>query len=132
MPLTAEDRLEIMELAARYSFALDRRLGEEWADCFTADGVMVSGNGNRVEGRAGFIEHARKSKAAGRQVRHWGCNHIIDGDGDKARLRMYLMAVDIGSGIQPYVMGDYDDELVRENGRWKFKLRRVNFAAGGI
>jgi len=132
MPLTTADRLEIMELAARYATALDARNGEEWADCFTDDGVMISGNGNRVEGRAGFLAHARKSKAAGRQVRHWGCNHIIEGDGDRARLRMYLMAVDIGDGIAPYVMGDYDDELVKVGRRWKFKLRRVNFAAGGI
>lgn len=132
MPLTTQDKLDIMELAARYAFTIDQRMAEEWADCFTEDGEMLSGNGQRVAGRAAFLEHMRKSKAAGKQVRHWGCNHIVEGDGDTARLRMYLMAVDISDGIRPYVIGDYDDTVVRVNGKWKFKVRRINFAAGGI
>ena len=132
MPLTTQDKLDIMELAARYSFTIDQRMAEEWADCFTEDGEMLSGNGRRVAGRAAFLEHMRKAKEAGKQVRHWGCNHIVEGDGDTARLRMYLMAVDISDGIRPYVIGDYDDTVVRVNGKWKFKVRRINFAAGGI
>jgi hypothetical protein len=132
VPLTTQDRLEIMELAARYAYTIDRRMGEEWADCFTEDGEMISGNGNRVAGRAAFIEHMRKARESGKQVRHWGCNHIIEGDGQTARLRMYLMAVDIGNGIAPYVMGNYDDVLIKINGKWKFRTRRIHFAAGGI
>ena len=132
MPLSTQDKLEIIELAARYSMTIDQRMGEEWADCFAEDGLLISGNGNRGEGRAAFIEHMRKAKASGKQVRHWGCNHIVEGEGDTARLRMYLMAVDIGNGIAPYVMGDYDDTVVKVNGKWKFKVRRVNFSAGGI
>lgn len=140
MALSTQDRLEILELASRYAHAIDRRAAEEWADCFTDDGVMMSGNGNRVEGRAAFIEHMRKAKASGKQVRHWGCNHIIEGEGDLARLRMYLMAVDVGPNAStdagpnliPYVMGHYDDTVVRVNGRWKFKQRRITFDAGGI
>lgn len=132
MALSTQDKLEIMELAARYAFTIDRRMAEEWADCFTDDGLMISGNGNRVEGRAAFLEHMRKARESGKKVRHWGCNHIIEGDGDTARLQMYLMAVDISDGIKPYVMGEYDDTVVKVNGRWKFKVRRITFAAGGI
>ena len=88
MALTTQDKLDIMELAARYAFTIDRRMAEEWADCFTDDGLMISGNGNRVEGRAAFLEHMRKARESGKKVRHWGCNHIIEGDGDTARLRM--------------------------------------------
>lgn len=132
MALSTQDKLDIMELAARYAFTIDRRMAEEWADCFTEDGLMISGNGNRVEGRAAFIEHMRKARESGKKVRHWGCNHIVEGDGDTARLRMYLMAVDISNGITPYVMGEYDDTVVRVNGQWKFKVRRITFAAGGI
>lgn len=78
MPLSTRDRLHIMELAARYSFAIDHRMGVEWAGCFTDDGVMISGNSNRVEGRAAFLEHMRKAREGGRQVRPGVVQRILD------------------------------------------------------
>ena len=130
MPLSTQDKLEIIELAARYSMTIDQRMGEEWADCFAEDGLLISGNGNRVEGRAAFIEHMRKAKASGKQVRHWGCNHIVEGEGDTARLRMYVLSVAIHDGIVPRVMGEYDDTLVKQDGQWTFKTRSITFCAG--
>ena len=38
MPLTAGDRMEMIELVARYNHAIDSRDAEAWADTFTEDG----------------------------------------------------------------------------------------------
>lgn len=131
MPLTALDRLEILELAARYNHAVDHRRAEEWADVFTEDGVLYAGDQVRAQGRAGFIALVERRIEEGRQVRHWISNAVIDGDGAQARLRLYFKAYDITDALEaPYAMGEYDDELVKVNGRWKFKVRRILFTAG--
>jgi uncharacterized protein (TIGR02246 family) len=132
MALTAADVLEIMELAARYNWAIDHRNAEEWADVFTEDGKFVAYGQTRCEGRAQMLAYIEKARAAGHKSRHWICNSIIEEGGapDTARLRLYVMAINISDGIQPYIMGDYDDTLVKVNGKWKFKLRNVNLCAG--
>ena len=132
MPLSAADRLEILELAARYNHAIDHRRGEEWADVFTADGQLITDGTVRAAGREGLLEHIRRAQASGQKVRHWICNAVIDGDGDLAHLMMYVLAYVFTDGnITPTIMGQYDDDLVREGGRWKFRTRRVTACAGG-
>ncbi len=49
---------------------------------------------------------------------------------DLVRLKLYIMALDIAEGIRPYIMGEYDDTLVRVDGRWKFRERNVTLCAG--
>ena len=132
MPISPADELEIMELAARYNWAIDHRQAEEWADVFTEDGRFEAYGQTRAEGRAQLVAYIRKAAAAGHKSRHWISNAIIEegNAGDTARLRLYVMALDISEGIRPYIMGDYDDALVKVNGRWKFKRRSVNLCAG--
>ena len=130
MPLTAADKLEIMELGSRYNHAIDHRRAEEWADVFTADGKFESYGELRAQGREQLVAYIDKAAAAGHKSRHWTSNAIIEGDGDTARLKLYVMAIDISEGIRPYIMGEYDDTLVKVNGLWKFKVRRVTLCAG--
>jgi len=133
MPLTTDDKLEIMELTARYNFAIDNRLAEEWADVFTDDGALWSDGNLRAAGRADLEEYMRVSARGGQQIRHFTSNTIIEGQGKNATLRMYVMTWNInGGGMVPYVMGSYDDTLVKVNGQWKFKLRRVTPHAGKV
>jgi len=130
VPLTPADKLEIMELVSRYNWAIDHNNAEEWADVFTADGRFLAYGEVRGEGRDNLLAYIRKSAAAGNKKRHWTSNAIIEGDGDRARLKLYIMALDISAGIRPYIMGEYDDTLVRVDGRWKFKERNVTLCAG--
>ena len=130
MPLTAADRLEIMELVARYNWAIDHGNAEEWADVFTDDGKFVGYGELRAQGREALRAYIEKSKAAGHKKRHWTSGAIIEGDGNNARLQLYIMAIDISEGIRPYIMGEYDDTLVKVNGAWKFKVRNVTLCAG--
>ncbi len=130
MPLTPADRIEIMELASRYNHAIDHRRAEEWADVFTDDGKFVAYGEVRAQGREQLVAYIHKAAAAGHKSRHWTSNAVIGGDGDNAQLKLYVMAIDISEGIHPYIMGEYDDALVKVGGRWKFKVRNVTLCAG--
>ncbi len=132
MPLSVADKVEIMELTSRYNHAIDHQRAEEWADLFTEDGVFKVGDSVRAEGRAQFVAYVQEAKADGVCTRHWTSNAVIEGEGEIARLRLYVKAYNLAGGTlgAPYVMGEYDDTGVKVNGRWKFKLRHVRFAAG--
>ncbi len=128
--LTSEDKVEILELAARYCHAVDHLDAAAYADVFTEDGELYSDGKLRARGRQQFIQNIADAKAKGLNRRHWTCNPVIDGDGDQARLRLYVMSVEYTRSLTPYFMGEYDDSLVKVHGRWKFKVRRVTGTAG--
>ena len=130
MPHSVEDKLAINELVAKYNMAMDHVQAAEWADTFTDDGDLVIDGKSIAKGRAALtamVEGAAKGVYRGR---HWVCNSIIDGEGNTARLRMYVLSFAINDGIVPRVMGEYDDTLVKANGQWKFKTRNITFCAG--
>ena len=52
MALTAEDKLEIMELVARYNHAQDQDDYDGWVDTFTEDGVFESPRSGTRGGRS--------------------------------------------------------------------------------
>ena len=130
MPLSLEEKQAITELTARYNFTIDHHEAEAWADTFVDDGELSVDGKTQCKGRQGRIDFVNKAKSSGYKSRHWVCNMLIEGDGDTARLRMYVMAIAIINGIDPYVMGEYDDALIKVNGQWKFKVRNVSFCAG--
>jgi len=52
-------------------------------------------------------------------------------DGDHAVMRSYTSEVAVmqdGTQIEP--RGEYEDECIRENGEWKFSLRRFRVLHG--
>jgi hypothetical protein len=128
MPLSAEDRLEIYELYARYCIAVDALDGPAWADCFTPDGVMVPctgvDRGRIVSGRAQLEAHGAKPDRE-RRCRHWTANISLVEREDSVAGTCYGMRVDI-SGAHAEVVSSvvYHDELVRHDGRWLFRSRR--------
>ena len=130
MPLSLEDKQAITELTARYNHAIDHKLAEEWADTFIESGSLRSDGRMLCQGRHARIDFVKKAEAAGLKSRHWVCNLLIDGEGDRARLRMYVLSIAFVNGIDPYTMGEYDDTLVKVNGQWKFETRTITHCAG--
>ena len=52
------EKLKINDLLAEYTLSIDRRDAEGWANCFTEDGLL--GTGDRfIRGRAKLREYAR-------------------------------------------------------------------------
>ena len=121
MPLSSEDRLEIMDLAARYNHAIDFGDAGAWAATFTADGTFEM-PGRSLSGAAELEAFAKQAQAG---TRHWTNNLLIEGDGDHATLRCYLCLQKNGSG-EPLTTGLYTDELRKVDGRWRFAVRKVS------
>lgn len=131
MPLNIQEKFDILELVARYNFAIDHRRAEDWADTFTDDGIFQIDKVVRAQGREALIALVHKRIAEGASVRHWTNNAIIDVDGDQASLRMYLAVYDITHGLgAPFLLAENNDRLVKINGQWKFKVRDVTVMAG--
>ena len=123
MALSAEDKIAIMELAARYNQAIDSGDGEGWAATFAEDGVFEFAQGE-VTGRAQLVQYVEDGaeRRQERSTRHWNNNMVIEGDGDAATLSCYLHLM---SGAELAATGTYDDTLKKVDGVWKFARRRV-------
>jgi hypothetical protein len=135
MPISVEDKIAIQELMARYIRAVDVDCSEEeFLGLFTNDAVMsspVTGDSVGTEGlgsfRNGFME--RRGKL---QLRHLITNHIIEGDGDAARLQAYFLIVQTRIDVpaeerktEIRFCGTYDCELRKRSGEWKIHRRHV-------
>jgi hypothetical protein len=133
MELSAEDRLAITELTARYNHAIDHREARAWAALFTPDGVVRAGEQILAAGHADLVAFVERGKAQGRMARHWVNNIVIEGSSEFARMRLYVCAYDIGdpsAPLVPYMMAEYDDEVVKVDGKWLFKVRNLTAVAG--
>ena len=121
MALSLEDRLDIQELAARYNTAIDGGDAEGWAATFTSDGTFESG-GRTHQGTEALTAFAKGFAERMAGARHWNNNMIIEGDGDAASLRCYLLLV---RGGQVVTSARYEDTLRKVDGQWRFASRRV-------
>lgn len=134
MPLTADDRSEIIVLAGRYSQSLDLRDPDGWRSCFTDDAVMEMElqelwiTGDALWGLASGVTDDDDDRVS----RHQPSNFVIDGDGDEATMSSYCTVVSGGSRDNPFVeparitfQGRYVDRLRRVDGAWKIAHRKI-------
>jgi len=129
MPAALEEKDAIREVLAEYCFCLDGGRFAEMAALFTEDGTWDTAFG-RATGRVAIAELARDIRArAGERPRaiHLVANIVIALADDRARVRSNWTVVQnspegpkIGSG------GGYDDEMVKQNGRWLFRTRKID------
>src|SRR5829696_10453996 len=105
MLLTAADCEEIRQLLARYNFAIDLGDATGWAACFTDDGVfecsgLADGHplGGRFAGGEALRSYANTHFAIAKgRARHWNGSIQIDGGGDRATMRCYMLQLFIGA-----------------------------------
>jgi hypothetical protein len=132
-PLSARDRIEINQLAARYAFALDTRAedGKAFADLFAPDGEMVGILGS-AKGRDKLAELARSGIMTLEKpvvgVSHFGMNHVIEPSPGGAVGKEYLVMVNIAEGGKPggdfsSIGGHYEDSYVKTAAGWRFRRR---------
>jgi hypothetical protein len=133
--LSLQDKFEIIELTARYCFAVDFHDGETMTQIFTDDGVFewyerIRGNevlrvsargtdelrafGAGTRALSGTPEAKVAPTGPIRTGRHVTTNHVVEGDGDRASHRCYLGA-----------NGVYYDEVVKAGGVWRIRQRKV-------
>lgn len=125
MELTSSDKLEILELAARFEMALDKEEVENYLATFVEDGV-VQGFWGTATGKEqlqqGFYTML-DTFARGR--RHCTTNAIIRGDGSEAVMESYLLVFNrqdlnrIGSAF-------VTDRARKVDGQWYLVLRQID------
>jgi SnoaL-like domain len=133
--LTAADYVEIQQLVARYSYAVDTHAdnGYAYADLFTADGTF-----GKTKGREALAELARttqKDRGGPAYTRHFLTNVIIYPTPEGARGSQYLMALDVSEGGKPSSIvhgGRYEDVYVKTAAGWRFKSRQLYPARIGV
>jgi hypothetical protein len=124
--LTTADRLAIQEVLARYSHCIDRGRWSKLAELFTEDCRLdLSQLMGAYDGQAGIAQFVATLEPLGVFMRHIVSNVVIEGDADRAHVECYVTAV-TGSPATPNRMtGFYDDQLVKQNGRWLLHRRRL-------
>ena len=134
----ADDRAEIENLSNRYMVAVDAGDMDTVMAAWTEDGVLEWAGG--VEKGKAAIRKAMSGFAGARtasvpdgatswpRARHFILNHIIDVSGNTAKSVAYWFEITNGTpqnNAQLVYFGHYEDELVRQDGRWLFKIRKV-------
>lgn len=122
--LSAEDQVEIQQLVARYSFALDTAdaSGYTYADLFTPDGTF-----NNAKGREALAALPRGPRRGPLHVRNYGGIAILEATADGATGIQYAQAMDFEPGGRVGALdhfGRYEDVYVRTDRGWRFKSRR--------
>ena len=128
MPLSSQDRLAVMERAARYCHAGDLGDGESWAANFTEDGVLEGPlEGMTTVGREQIARMRAAGGEPGAQGRHLTYNFIIDGDGDRATSNCYVTAITftLGERAETIFVGRYQDQLRKVDGAWMLERRKI-------
>lgn len=124
--LTTADRLQIQEVLSRYSHCIDRGRWDALPALFTEDCRLdLSQLMGMYEGRAGVQQFAETLKPLNLFMRHLVTNVVIDGDGDRVKVECYVTAVTGSAATPTSTTGFYDDELVKQNGRWLLHRRRL-------
>ncbi|MBN8820057.1 MAG: nuclear transport factor 2 family protein [Sphingomonas sp.] len=144
-PTYAQDRAEIEDLMARYLFAIDYADYEAYGETFTEDAELEYARGT-AKGREAIKDSIRTFKEKIGQIyttedgkpatlRHVLLQAVIRVEGDNAwttSLWMEMANNGPGDTMKMGTFGIYEDELVRQGGRWLFSRRRIlnEFLAG--
>jgi ketosteroid isomerase-like protein len=129
-----EDLEQIQRLFIEYKTVLDRKDFSGYAALFAEDGEFIADGTQRAKGRAAIqalVEAMPGVDLLGAEAGddfHLVINPQVEldpDDADRARAQSTWLYVLKGEDGGPVLakLGHYDDELVRENGRWRF-LRR--------
>jgi hypothetical protein len=134
VPMTrppAEDRLDLIELMALYTWAYDCEDADLLRSTFTDDGVLeVFGNvlATAAGGFADFLAMARAMKQ-GKGWQHLADHHLFrDYDGQKCVIFSYYTMAEgnaAGGEVSMRAMGYYVSECRRTEAGWKFSKRSV-------
>ena len=134
--LSADDRLDIMDLIARYASTLDAGDLEGYVSNFAPDGLLFE----QHHGRDQIREYLRMLFRQGRAgplpngdvaYRHFVGAPTIDSAGDgRATVHSYLLWVNMGTEPPVSAAAEYRDECVKIDGQWFFQSRALKRLAG--
>jgi len=140
--LTAQDYIDIQQLNARYTVAIDEctNKGYDWAALYADDGWFSAsrdgGPGTKVQGREKLAELGRggmKScdEVPWKGIKHMYVNHVIVPSAEGATGRIDLIAIGLdGDPHKVEHQGHYEDVYVKTPKGWLFQSRIHMLAPG--
>jgi uncharacterized protein (TIGR02246 family) len=120
VPLEVDDIVAIQQLYAGFCNTLDDGEADAFAECFTAD-ASFGGVGTPVRGHDELRKFA--VDMVGKNVRHVATGIYVEGDGDEAVGRAYLVAYRGTRPAKLLATGRYRDRIRRIDGSWRFAER---------
>jgi 3-phenylpropionate/cinnamic acid dioxygenase small subunit len=131
------DKAEIEDLLIRYTHAFDRLDADGYVAVFTEDAEFDLGGGQVLKGKAQIktLITSRQSepRPPGVLMHHIVSNSTYDFLSD-TEVRHYgywiTMVGDMQKGFTVPAMGHYEDVLVKDNGRWLIKARKLVLPGG--
>jgi len=130
--LTAEERLDVQELFARYCWGLNTGDIEQVLSCFTPDGYLSHPPQGRCQGEAGIralldeLWYSRTKPFIGRQ--HLANHFLFSREDEGVRVKAYwtIAQKEIETGrTLIYALCHWDNLCVRDGGRWLFRALEV-------
>ncbi len=122
-----EDQFEIQSLTQRYADAVMRRDADDWAACWAEDGAWDLGRDEPIRGRENIKAAWIEAMGGLSFVIFLVQPTIAKIDGDKATARSYVQeTLQAADGTRFRIVGVYNDNIVREDGAWKFQGRQYH------
>ncbi len=126
MPSVLEDKDVIRDMLSRYCYGTDAGDVETWVGGFTEDCVWDGGPFGVCHGKQAMREFYAPGVEQARTMRHLTLNSIIDVQGDRASAVSYVLLLQVSAtGANVIFTGFYDDALVRLDGRWRIRSRKI-------
>jgi ketosteroid isomerase-like protein len=143
---TLDDHIQIEQLLMRYAAALNTKDADAYVALFTPDAVfelrrhvqeppfLGPFKGRDALRKQWFAEGSSPGGAAGfGPMRHVTTNYEINVTGDTATVRAFFIEVVSNGNNSPpgskpptlHAMGRYEDQLVKQDGKWLFSKRVV-------
>lgn len=136
MPLTADDRLAIQDLCARYYVATDEKDVDGFLECWAdSDDIVFESVFGTFRGRQAIRafedEHVHRGMAIGR--RHLLGNVVIREAGvpDAALVTSYMVVMEVAKAPHLVATAIYRDSRVVKTARgWRFTYRHMDVDPG--
>jgi len=118
-----DDRIAIRERIESYADAVFQRDEAAWSANWADDSVW-SIMGMTLTGKTAIVGAWRQAMAGFSYVSFFSTPGAIHVSGETATARVYTLELLIEAGDKMRrVVGQYDDRLVKQNGRWLFQSR---------
>lgn len=123
-----EDRIAIRELHDSYCDAVLRFDADDWGALWTQDAVW-SLMGTEVVGRENIVNLWNGAMGAFDAVSFVGIPASLEVKGDTASGRYQTHEILVENGEPRIAGGRYDDEFIKQDGRWLYSKRIFNVVA---
>lgn len=124
-PLSLQDRLELLELGARYAHAYDSGRSLDYAALFEPDGQFQRDSTEPIIGARALAEMVEAAQQRAQGYLHITCNPVLEPSATGATGTSYVVLLRVdGSSLHVLAAGVYEDEYTRSDEGWRFQARR--------